>query len=71
MTTQAAPLSPAKAPSPNDLIEFDVIAREAGVDVRTVRGWAAAGMFPVVRITSRCVRVRRSAWDRFIASRTT
>jgi excisionase family DNA binding protein len=42
-------------------------AREfLGVADRTIRSWIAGGRLPVVRLSSRCLRVRQADLDAFV-----
>jgi excisionase family DNA binding protein len=53
------------------LVGLDEACRLFGIKDRTARAWAAAGLFPVVRLSRRCIRVRISDLKRFVDSRTT
>jgi excisionase family DNA binding protein len=52
------------------LVELKEAGAVLGVHERTLRAWAAAGKFPVVRLSRRCLRVRLSDLEAFVESRT-
>lgn len=54
---------------PDRLITLRDAARALGVAERTLRAWAATARLPVVRLSSRCVRVALRDLDAFIEER--
>jgi predicted site-specific integrase-resolvase len=53
------------------LLPLSEACRILGIAERTARSWAQAGVLPVVRFSSRCLRVRASELRALIVSRST
>ncbi len=51
------------------LITVEEACRTLGVRDRTLRGWLAAGVLPCVRLSRRCIRIKLSELESYIASR--
>ena len=66
MGTHAEGRSSEKQRASTNLISVSQAAERLGVSKRTLQGWIAARRIPVVRLTSRCVRIRPADVDRFV-----
>lgn len=48
------------------LLTYAEAARSLGVSVRTIKNWAGARAFPVVRLSNRIVRIRAADLESFV-----